>query len=70
MDKLDNKNVLYGFVGFISLVIAMLIVSPQDAVGAAEQVPFTKLTDNDIDMIIAVQQEMAAARESHNLASR
>ena len=64
MKNILDKNVLFGALAFLALTLAAVLFTTQDAIGDADQVMFTKLTDADIDMIIAVKEEMAAAREA------
>ena len=64
MKYILDKNVLFGSLAFLIVTLAAVLFTTQDAIGDADQVLFTKLTDADIDMIIAVKQEMAAAREA------
>lgn len=64
MQNILDKNVLFGALAFLALTLSAVLFTTQDAIGDADQVMFTKLTDADIDMIIAVKEEMAAAREA------
>jgi hypothetical protein len=63
MQNILDKNVLFGALAFLTVTLAAVLFTTQDAIGDADQVPFSKLTDADIDMIMAVKEEMAAARE-------
>jgi hypothetical protein len=62
MQQVGNKNVLFGIATLAAMTLALLMIPSNDAVGDQQQVPFSNLSDADIDMIIAVKQEMAAVR--------
>ena len=64
MQNIQDKNVIIGFIAFVTMTLGAMLITTQDAIGDADQVPFSKLTDSDIDMIIAIKEEMAAAREA------
>jgi hypothetical protein len=63
MEQVTNKNVLLGIITVLILGTALFAVPNNDAVGEQQQVPFSQLTDTDVDMILAVKAEMAHARE-------
>lgn len=64
MQNILDRNVLFGSLAILTMIVFAVLFTTQDAIGDADQVPFSKLTDADIDMIIAVKEEMAAAREA------
>ena len=59
----NNKSWLFSIFAFVTLFAGSSFLFIGDSVAQANQVQFSTLSDADIEMILAVKEEMREARD-------
>ena len=59
----NNKSWLFSIFAFVTLFAGSSFLFIGDSVAQDDQVPFSTLSDADIEMILAVKEEMREARK-------